>query len=233
MNHMDERFSRLLADQERNTEIEDAMRERQFEYRQREANERAVRRAAVVITLATLLATITLALTAAVAFDRSLDIRELEAEKEKAPLQLEIIEPEKKQPAPIYYDVPLSDELQDKLRDACEESGVQMTIALAVIQRETGFRNVQGDGGDSAGYMQVQRKWHEFRMDKLGVTDLNDPEGNFRVGCSYLGELLGKYDTTAEALTAYNSGRPGQSEYADTVLGYAEQIEERSGENNG
>ena len=69
--------------------------------------------------------------------------------------------------------------------------------------------------------MQVRRRWHEDRMARLGVTDLADPYGNFRVGCDYLAELLGKYPLE-EALTAYNSGKPGKSTYASNVLAYME-----------
>ena len=90
-----------------------------------------------------------------------------------------------------------------------------------MIRQETEFRNVVGDDGRSVGYMQVQRRWHEDRMARLGVTDLTDPYGNFRVGCDYLAELLGKYPLE-EALTAYNSGKPGKSAYASNVLGYME-----------
>lgn len=65
--------------------------------------------------------------------------------------------------------------------------------------------------------MQIQEQWHRDRMERLGVTDLTDPLGNFRVGCDYLAELMGRY-SLEEALTAYNSGRPGKSRYASAVL---------------
>lgn len=124
----------------------------------------------------------------------------------------------------IYYDVPLDHDTQDLLRQACEESGVEMELALAVIHRETNFRNIVGDGGDSTGYMQVQKKWHWDRMERLGVDDLSDPLGNFRVGCDFLAELLGRY-SVEHALTAYNSGRPGESKYASAVIEIMEGIE--------
>ena len=122
-----------------------------------------------------------------------------------------------------YYNVPLSCEIQDDLRCVCDTSGIDMTLALAVIQRETNFRNIIGDNGDSFGYMQVQPKWHKDRMDKLGVTDLMDPAGNFRVGCDYLAELLTKYPLE-QALTCYNTGRPGYNQYARDVVGYLEEL---------
>ena len=105
-------------------------------------------------------------------------------------------------------DVPLDGETQALLHSACEEAGITYELALAVIRQETDFRNVVGDNGDSIGYMQIQPRWHEERMERLGVTDL--------------AELLSKY-TLEEALTAYNSGKAGQSEYATSVIGYMEE----------
>ena len=119
-------------------------------------------------------------------------------------------------------DVPLDGETQAFLRSACEEAGITYELALAVIRQETEFRNVVGDNGDSIGYMQIQPRWHEERMERLGVTDLANPYSNFRVGCDFLAELLEKY-TLEEALTAYNSGKAGQSEYATSVIGYMEE----------
>lgn len=120
-------------------------------------------------------------------------------------------------------DVPLDYDTQAFLRAACEESGVEFELALAVIWKETTFRNVVGDSGDGLGYMQVQPRWHGTRMERLEVTDLMDPFSNFRVGCDYLAELLGKYPM-AQALTCYNTGRPGHNQYADDVIGYWEEL---------
>lgn len=120
-------------------------------------------------------------------------------------------------------DVPLDGDTQSYLRAACEESGVDYELMLAIIRKETGYRNVKGDGGASWGYCQVQPRWHKARMERLGVTDLMDPFGNFRVACDYMAELLRRYDVES-ALTAYNSGHPGKSGYARTVMGYWEEL---------
>lgn len=122
-------------------------------------------------------------------------------------------------------DIPLDGDTQALLRCACEESGVAYELALAVIWKETGFQNVMWDDGESCGYMQVQERWHKERMARLGVTDLSDPAGNFRVGCDYLAELLGKYPLE-EALTAYNSGSPGKSGYAKAVISYMGELDD-------
>ena len=119
------------------------------------------------------------------------------------------------------YDVPLDDETQAFLRAACDESGVPYELALAVVRKESTFQNIIGDSGDSVGYMQIQPRWHKERMERLGVTDLRDPFSNFRVGCDYLAELLERYPLE-DALTACNSGSPGNSDYAKDVISYME-----------
>lgn len=119
-------------------------------------------------------------------------------------------------------DVPLDSDTQALLHAACEEAGITYELALAVIRKETEFQNVMGDNGNSYGYMQIQPRWHKDRMERLGVTDLTDPYSNFRVGCDFLAELLSKY-TLEEALTAYNSGKPGKSEYATSVMNYMDE----------
>lgn len=113
---------------------------------------------------------------------------------------------------------PLSLENQMLLYGACLEFQVDYDLALAVIEQETGYRNLTGDGGESAGYMQIQRKWWKGLMAEIGAADLMNPEDNFRTGCAILRQLLDKYGNTEDALTAYNSGRPGSSRYSRSVL---------------
>lgn len=134
----------------------------------------------------------------------------------------------------IIEDIPLPADLQVTLHDAAEEFGVDYELALAVIWQETNFQNVTGDGGNSIGYMQVQERFHGDRMADLGVTDLTDPCSNFRVGCSYLAEMIERYDGSTEmALVAYNAGPSGaykhwfsngvySNQYSQSVLEYME-----------
>ena len=130
---------------------------------------------------------------------------------------------------PVREDIPLDAEVQQQLWQACEETGITYELALAVIWKETNFRNITGDGGESFGYMQVQPRWHSDRMDRYGVTDLMDPYGNFLVGCDYLAELAAKDRGIEWMLHAYNGGpayannlaKAGKtSQYAKDVLNY-------------
>ena len=129
-------------------------------------------------------------------------------------------EPEPEEKFRYYDHISLEYDLQELLWAACEETGCPYELALAVIFRESTYRNVNGDNGNSIGYMQVQPRWHQERMERLGVTDLSDPLSNFRVGCDLLAELIEKYGSVESALTCYNTGSPGTSKYADRVLAY-------------
>lgn len=123
-----------------------------------------------------------------------------------------------------YYrdDIPLTYAEQDFLHTAAAEFGVDYHLMLGLIERETTFRNIPGDGGDSAGYCQIQRKWWSGLMEDIGAEDLNDPYDNFRTACAIVAHLTELHGTTEYALTAYNSGRPGTSKYATAVLANAE-----------
>lgn len=123
-------------------------------------------------------------------------------------------------PFPFSEEVPLSYEEQEALYGACEEFSVDYPLMLALIERETHFRNEIGDGGNSYGYCQIQPRWWSETAESIGVTDLMDPAGNFRTGCAILTHLLDVYgcDNLTDALTAYNTGHGGVSEYARDVL---------------
>ena len=115
----------------------------------------------------------------------------------------------------IYYDIPLSKELQDYTRKICEEYGnVDETLVYALIKQESNFRvEALGDNGKSKGLMQIQEIWHKKRMEKLGVDSLMTAKGNIRVGIDILSEKIDKYDDLGKALTAYNAGDGGAYKY--------------------
>lgn len=137
----------------------------------------------------------------------------------------------------ITWDIPLTTELQVHILNTCEEYDLDPRIVVAIIQVESNYNpNVIGDEGRSYGLMQIQPQWHKNRMEKLGCTDLLDPYQNITVGANILKEMMNKYDTTEEALTAYNAGCAGAynlyfskgikaNEYARTVMEIADNLE--------
>jgi soluble lytic murein transglycosylase-like protein len=140
----------------------------------------------------------------------------------KVPIQMEvpveaIVEPPRA--IPYWEEIPLEADEQVILLNACEEFGVPFSLALGVMEQESRFTMVSGDGGNAAGYFQVWEKWWATLMEEIGVNDLSDPEQNIRTGCAVLGQLLTRYGNERDALSAYNTGKPGATKYATEVLG--------------
>ena len=118
--------------------------------------------------------------------------------------------------APLY-DVPLSADLQEHIKGLCEDYGVDMPLVLAIIGQESNYRpDAVGDNGNSLGLMQIQPRWHQARMDDLGVTDLLDPYQNVTVGIDLLAELISENKGTEWAVTAYNAG-VGTADYNNAI----------------
>lgn len=132
------------------------------------------------------------------------------------------------------YDVPLAGDLQHYISDRCEEYGISVPLALAVIEKESGYDAEHvGDSGRSFGLMQVMSSEHTARCIRLGAWNLLEPKSNVRVGIDYLAELMADRNVI-EALMAYNAG-PGNAadqlaagikhtDYTDYVLSRAKEI---------
>lgn len=131
----------------------------------------------------------------------------------------------------VYYDVPLSERVQDTIFAECEKHGISPAIVFAQIKEESEYNTYAiGDDGRSAGLMQIQAKWNLQRMIDLNCTDLFDPCENVTVGIDYLAYQLDRYNgNMAKALTAYNRGNYNGTitEYAKTILANAEMVGER------
>lgn len=139
-------------------------------------------------------------------------------------------------PERTYYDVPLTESLQDIIIDISAERGVDPALVLAVIEKESGYDPAAaGDNGKSQGLMQIWRSAHEKRMEKLGAVNLYDPYDNIIVGIDILAEKLAKYEDVEKALIAYNAGDAGakklyfekgiySNRYSRAVMEIAEKI---------
>ena len=136
-------------------------------------------------------------------------------------------------------DVPLTFELQTYINNVCLRYEIAPEIVFSMIAKESDYNaNEIGDNGDSEGLMQVQKKHHKPRMERLGCTNLLNPYENVLVGVDYLAELIDQYDSNIKkALTAYNAGPTGAyedyfshgieaSEYAEAVIENSKKIDE-------
>ena len=105
-----------------------------------------------------------------------------------------------------FYDVPLDGKLQSHISNICDGYDIDPALVMAVIGQESNYdADAIGDSGKSFGLMQVQKRFHEDRMDKLGVTDLLDPYQNVAVGIDILAEKV-KQGGLEWGLMAYNGG---------------------------
>lgn len=112
-------------------------------------------------------------------------------------------------PKTLYYDVPLSEEMQDYIFAITEAYDVPCDVVIAIIRQETNYRaNATGAAGEK-GYMQIHPVNFEWLAEELGITDFYDPEQNILCGVYMLSRLYDKYDTTAEVLMCYNCGEAG------------------------
>lgn len=128
---------------------------------------------------------------------------------------------------PVHFDVPLSNELQDRIFDICEAYEIEPELVIAMIGKESAYNaSVVGDSGRSIGLMQVQPRWHKDRMERLGCLDLLDPVANVNVAVDYLAELLQKGKGLEWALMAYNGGPNYANEmvYEGLVSDYVREI---------
>lgn len=108
--------------------------------------------------------------------------------------------------------IPLSEDLQFILQDACLEHGVEFAVALGLIEVESDFK-IGADNGLSYGLMQLNRRYFPDNL---------PPGENIVYGVEYLGQLIARYETLEAALCAYNAGHDtGKRGYANAVLAAA------------
>lgn len=140
-------------------------------------------------------------------------------------------------------DVDMDADLQKWIIDYCKDKHISPYIIMAMCERESRCRaDVIGDSGNSIGIMQIQPRWHQWRMDKLGLFDWMDATQNIMIGIDILLDLYSKNEDTAWVLMAYNGGvayanrhydAGNISEYAEYIMARAEELEQmKEGEKN-
>jgi len=120
------------------------------------------------------------------------------------------------EPVTVYFDVPLSKELQDYIRNLCDEYDVPIELVIAVIDVESTFRADLVSETNDYGLMQINKCNHEWLTDKLGVTDFLDPYQNINSGVHILSGHLEVTNGDIElALMRYNNGATGAKKLWD------------------
>ncbi|MBD5549510.1 MAG: lytic transglycosylase domain-containing protein [Lachnospiraceae bacterium] len=124
----------------------------------------------------------------------------------------------------------------DDVKEISEELGAQYDICPETIQSigwwESRF-DPKAENGGCIGIMQINPRWHQDRMDKLGVTDLLDTRQNMTVAVDYLSDLLKEGEDMEIPLMRYHGeSRIGErldagemSEYVESVLTLSAELE--------
>lgn len=137
-------------------------------------------------------------------------------------------------PIPVY--AVEEQEAEEISIQAGAEFGICPELLQAIAWQESRYQEDAESGGCS-GLMQVSEQWHRERMERLGVADLHDPEGNMRVAADYLAELFARYEDAGMVLMVYNGDSRAReyretgelSEYAAAVLEKSYQLEQEHG----
>lgn len=124
-------------------------------------------------------------------------------------------------------DIPL------EVSEACEKYGAEYNIlpeiGEALCWRESRC-TADANNGSCKGIAQINVNVHKGRMDKLGVKDIYDVDGNIHVAYDYLNDLIKDNNDIAKSLDAYNgNGMNGKSKYTKEILTVAS-ILDRGGE---
>lgn len=138
----------------------------------------------------------------------------------------------------VYYDVPLTDELQQYIQDVCKEYDFdRYDIIVALIQKESSFNETVVSDTADYGYMQINKCNHEWLSDELGIDDYLDGEQNITAGVYLLSGLYNKYEDIGLTLMAYNCGEKGAKDlwqqgiystgYSRSIIEAAASLDER------
>jgi soluble lytic murein transglycosylase-like protein len=97
--------------------------------------------------------------------------------------------------------------LPEEVQDICVKYGEEYCICpellMAIVETESsGKQYAENDG--CKGLTQIYEKFHKDRMEKIGVTDIYDMDGNVHVAADYLAELFEKYEDTGTTLMVYH-----------------------------
>ncbi|MBR5134763.1 MAG: lytic transglycosylase domain-containing protein [Clostridia bacterium] len=112
----------------------------------------------------------------------------------------------------VYVESTYTLEHYETVEAACEQYGVPMSLAYAIIRTESGFDETAHSTADAYGLMQMTQTgldWIRQRSDEFDdvtVDDLYDPQTNIRCGVYYLSLLRAEFENDDTVAAAYNAG---------------------------
>lgn len=119
----------------------------------------------------------------------------------------------KKQTVKKYYDIPLSEDVQDFLFQVAEEYNVPSGLIVAIMETESRFTADIISRTNDYGLMQINECAHEWLRQNVGVTDLLDPKQNILAGAYILRYHIDYCNgDVRKALMCYACGA-GRAEY--------------------
>lgn len=126
----------------------------------------------------------------------------------------------------------LSQEVQDACDKYAEEYGISRFVLYALVESESSGRQyVTNASGTCKGLAQVNDTIHADRMERLGVTDIYDIDGNIHVAVDYLMELAdaSDYGDISYVLDRYNGNSKADYYQENGILSpYAEKVLDRA-----
>lgn len=136
----------------------------------------------------------------------------------------------------FLFNIPLSDSLQRYIYEICADEGVPVTLAIAMIEHESGFNPEVISSTDDYGLMQINSINHSNLEKKYRTTDMLNPYQNVFCGISIIGSYIEKYEDYGKALMAYNMGEYGakkawengvtSTKYSEKILSLMDKYEE-------
>ena len=127
-----------------------------------------------------------------------------------------------------------------EVRIACNKYGAEYDICPelleAICYNESRYLP-DVFNGTCRGIMQINEPYHKERMERLGVTDIYDLEGNIHVGADYLAELFAQYEDVGVVLSVYHgeskaverAKKGNLSKYVKKILAKSEELERLHG----
>jgi hypothetical protein len=113
----------------------------------------------------------------------------------------------------FYYDIPLSNNIQDFIYEMSEKYDVEVELILAVIEQESNFDSNCRSTTNDTGLMQINDINLDELKENLNITNLYDPYQNIEAGTYFLKKCLDAANNELNpALMCYNFGIGGARE---------------------